>query len=207
MFYNRNRLIEKRGEKMGNRPRLFQMIGINRTQQKEMDERNYLEATKDLYLQIYGNELLANKVMEPLKNLQLCDVIITLEHDDTSVFGMLPATKIRQSKLYAHELIYTMFEAKMLEQKTQVIKLDYLDISSLVEKDEMEIAEATDYEIVEKHEAEEIQHYKGNWARKYENHSVHFFDRDLEFAYLLFKKMGIDVERKDINRYLVLDFI
>jgi hypothetical protein len=100
-----------------------------------------------------------------------------------------------------------MFEAKILEQKARVVKLDYLDISSLIQKDEMEIAEATDYEIVEKHEVEEIQHYKGNWARKYGNHSVHFFDRDLEFAYLLFQKLGFDVERKDINRYLVLDFV
>lgn len=219
-FFKKRRIMEKEGTRggreMGNRPHLYQLIGIQKpvefSEWKEIfdrthEETNFLAFTSETYEEIYPVEAWRKRQIEPLKDLLLHQIIKCPDEENISVFGMLPATKILQSDMYAKDLLYTMIEAGTLPEHVQVTKLPYRDVRSLIGKTEMEIAEATDYELVGKEEVEDVQRYNGVWARKYPNQTLNRFDRDLEFAYQLFTKLGIPVSRQDIDRYLILHYI
>mgnify|MGYP007039430572 CR=1 FL=1 len=214
--YNEKRMT-KGGKKMGTRPSLYQLIGVQKSELSNFEEWketvytqyaeiNYMAFTEELYEQTYPVEVLRKRQTEPLKDLLIHQCIKLPEDERITVFGMLPATKLKQSELYAKELVYTMIEAGMLPEHPHVTKLPYRDVRSLIGKTEMEIAEATDYELVSKEEVEDVQRYNGVWARKYPNQTLQHFDRDLEFAYQLFTKLGIPVSRQAIDRYLIVDY-
>lgn len=197
---------------MGVRPKVYHMIGINtdllpnsleifKDFYNKHHEDDFVDIARTLLYKIDEKDFIDEYIDKELHKFYTFDILHEFNREQR-VIGILPVFHLSESSLYAHDLLYSMIEANLIEDKPTAIKIPYRDLSPYIGLNVEELRKS-DLEILKRRE---VLYYNGSWGREYPNHSIDWYDDDLEFAYLYFKNMGIDLEQKDLDRYIVFEW-
>lgn len=198
---------------MSMRPNLYEMIGVDvakiekgeewlREFQKTQLEKDFLILAENaLYLADDDVEFIEEYIVS-CEKLSVQDMFQLFSRNGQLIAGVLPIYDMKQHQLYGHDLLYSLLETSLLPNEPQIHVLPYTDFSAYIGKTKEELKE-TRLSLKEK---QAIVHYEGQWGRKYEHHSLDWFDRELEFTYHFFRDNGLLVDKKDIQRYLVFEW-
>ena len=194
---------------MGMRPKVSHIIGFDCKEgedKKKMSqfsnhhfEDYFYDAAKDVI--ISSGEEDKEFVKSILGDTITGEVLYKSESSSINVIGIHPIYHLDESSLYNHEIVWGMVSSGMIGNKPEAIKVPYIDYANLIGKDPKEIVELEGLSV-----AREMQFYKGTWGRKYPHCSVDTYDADLEFAYQMLKKIGYNLKRENIDRYIIFEW-
>lgn len=166
---------------------------------EELSDDSFVETTKTLWEKVAEQSPLMGKMRQHVEQLTVGEMVQVYDQH----VMLLPPMHARHSRMYAHDLLYTMTEAGLFPEKRKIIPLSYQDCLAYVGSTEEEMIEnEVDFDLMD-----QLKTYKGNWARKYANSSLRQFDYDFEFIYELLLTWGFQIQRKDIERYLICDWV
>ena len=191
---------------MGVRPNLCHIIGI---QQKEAYKKvkeyynehwadDLYELTKSLWEVIEEDQ---DFIREITSGLMLQDILYIPRSPSLEIIGILPVYHHQEARLYNHDLLWTMVEAKALGEEPKVVRIPYEDLSDCIGMDIKEIRNKHGLFV-----ARDFQYYRGDWGRKYAHQRLETYDEDFGFAQVFLQSIGFTFEKEELNRYLVFEW-
>jgi len=189
---------------MSVRPTLETIIGISPTaEQKELfktfSEENAFESVAEL---LKDDPLLSQDVEFPIPVHKL---LMTLEEvcndpQKGNVIGFRPFHHEEEAFLHDHLLVWSLLESGVLPEEGFEKKIPYMDYGHAIGASVEELLELPLSIRME------MKHYEGKWARKYFHSPLNYFDEELRVSLALFKRMGIELEPKQIERWVILSW-
>lgn len=194
---------------MGVRPSITHIIGTRfedkdnlqtlRNFYNEYYEENFFDTVKHLFNEIGEEDMEFAKSM--LGDKMVGDLIYLPNSSLINVFGLIPPYHYHEAKLYNHDLIWSMIQAQMIEDKPKESLIPYNDYSDSIGLEPKEIVARYGLNL-----SQELIQYKGKWGRKYQHSPIYLYDMDFDFTLAFLKHIGYSVEAKDLQRYTVFEW-
>lgn len=189
---------------MSVRPTLENVIGILATaeqkqQLKDFYEEHAFESIADL---LKDDPLLSQDVEFPISLSELSMTLEEVCHDEEfgSVMGFRPFYHEEESFLHDHQLVWSLLEAGLLPREGMEQKIPYVDYQHAIGAPVEELL------TLPLSIRMEMKHYEGKWARKYAHSNLNYFDEELDLSLALFKRMGIELEPNQLERWVILSW-
>lgn len=194
---------------MGVRPDIFHCIGIELPGMEdwyhkfevEFGAEGFWEFTKDIWQEIEKEQCFLDKLEKQFKNVELVELMGGFFRHDSNLITLKPPFQFRESSLYNHSLIWAMIEGAMIQTDNRAMRIPYDNWEVYRDKDLWESAKS-----IGLMEARDFKNYMGSWFRKYPHSPLDYFDSDLDFANLFFKKLGIDFDKSKLDRFVIFEW-
>lgn len=187
---------------MSVRPTLENVIGMLATsEQKKVFKEFYEEHAFDSIAELLKDDpLLSQDVEFPILLNELTMNLEDVYHSEEggSVIGFRPLYHEEDAFLHDHPLVWSLLEAGLLPREGMEQKIPYVDYKHAIGAPIEELLKLPLSIRME------MKHYEGNWARKYAHSNLNYFDEELDLSLALFKRMGIELEPNQLERWITL---
>lgn len=187
---------------MSVRPTLENVIGMLATaEQKKVFKEFYEEHAFDSIAELLKDDpLLSQDVEFPILLHELSMTLEEVCHDEElgNVIGFRPFYQADDSFLHDHPLVWSLLESGLLPREGMEQKIPYVDYKHAIGAPIEELLKLPLSIRME------MKHYEGNWARKYAHSNLNYFDEELDLSLALFKRMGIELEPNQLERWITL---
>jgi hypothetical protein len=165
-------------------------------------EESFWEFSKDIFAEIENSDSDYLEELESrFKDVELGTVVQGYFRGDDIVLGILLPYHFEESRLYGHQIGWSLLESGILPDQNVARKIPYTDYSIHLGKSDKKLLAAGGLELVNR-----LKGYQGQWARKYPNSTLWLYDYDFEFAFRFFAKLGFTIERKELDRYMIFEW-
>lgn len=176
---------------MSVRPTLKHIIGTTLNEKEKKLVRAYSNEHEDDDLKdLLSHEFAEGKVHD----------LLVIPERESGIFGVKPCFHADEALLHDHQAIWSLIEVGIFDSTGFEKKIPYDDYSAFIGAS-IEVIKTLPLSV-----RQEIRYYDGNWGRKYKHSPLYYFDEELDIALELFQKMGVKVERKQLDRYIVLEW-
>lgn len=143
-----------------------------------VDTENLLRVAKNVIFDLPISAEEMSDIIDDLENFLECRII---GDGDMKILTVSLVSEGDKSVLYDHKVLYAMSQAGLFPRHKKIIEIPYEESNPTISE--------------------------GKWGRKYEHCNVKEYDSDFEFAFWYFKELGFSVEREQLQRYLVMEWV
>ncbi|WP_442637841.1 hypothetical protein [Rossellomorea marisflavi] len=189
---------------MSVRPTLLNIIGAEVTKE---DMQRFKEFGMEQGEELVADLLKDSSLLSPSRDFPVLPSCLQMEWEDIAIhqeragiIGFKPAYHLDEASLHDHQLIWSLIEAGILSGEGFHQKIPYEDYSGFIGAPKEELMNLPLSARMQ------MRNYEGEWGRRYKHSPINYFDEEMDIALELFKRIGIELNRSHIQRYVVLEW-